>query len=165
MKKFSMPAMPSMMSSKLNLNLPTAYDVKMGSMIKLIVLAYMIISVMIVSPFKIVKMFNAELKDKDMSGKENKARKSIYDMYMTIGIFSIVSVLCVIAMTFVPAFKEKILMFVAVLMLINVILLIVAMTKLDDAGVRGSLEGTVRTDMALTVVLVMILGKIAMENR
>jgi uncharacterized membrane protein YhaH (DUF805 family) len=112
-----------------------------------------------------VKMFNAELKDKDMSGKENKARKSIHDMYLTIGIFSIVSVLSVMAMTAMPAMKDKILMFVALLTFINVVLLIASLAKLDDAGVRGSLENTVHTDMALTVVLVAILGKIAMENK
>ncbi len=163
----NMPKMPAMPSFKMpNMpNMPTPYDVKMGSMIKLIVLAYMIISVMIVSPFKIVKMFNAELKDKDMSGKENKARKSIHDMYLTIGIFSIVSVLGVMAMTAMPAMKEKILMFVALLTFINVVLLITVLAKLDDAGVRGSLESTVHTDMALTVVLVAILGKIAYENK
>lgn len=159
-KNFSMPKM-----NFKNFNMPTPYDVQMGSFIKLVVLAYMIVSVMIVSPFKIVKMFNAELKDKDMTGKENKARKSIRDMYLTIGIFSIMSVLSVMGMTAMPAMKEKILMFVALLMLINVILLIAIVAKLDDAGVRGSLEGTVHTDMALTVVLVAILGKIAMENK
>lgn len=161
-----MPSMPSMPKMNFKMpNMPTAYDVQMGSFIKLVVLAYMIISVMIISPFKIVKMFNAELKDKDMTGKENKARKSIRDMYLTIGIFSIVSVLSVMGMTAMPAMKDKIMMFVALLTFINVILLIAIMAKLDEAGVRGSLESTVHTDMALTIVLVVILGKIAMENK
>lgn len=158
-----MPRMPAM-NFKMP-SMPAPYDVKMTSLVKLVVLAYMIISVMIVSPFKIVKLFNAELKDKDMTGEENKSRKSIHDMYLTIGIFSIVAVLGVMAMTVMPAMKEKIMMFVALLTFINVILLIAIVAKLDDAGVRGSLEGTVRTDMALTIVLVVILGKIVMENK
>lgn len=159
-----------------------ANEVNMSPMLKSAMLMFLIISVLVVSPFRMMNTVGAALKDADEKdakdgapnaektektekSDEYKAAKMIKDMYTAVGTFSLVSVLLAMSLSFKPEMRSKILMFIGLLMFINFILLIVIMSKIEKAKMKDAVEQPAKTDFAMTIVLLLLLGKLYMENK
>ncbi len=143
-------------------------EVNMSPMLKTAILMFLIVSVLIISPFRMMTTVGAAIKDaSDKTSEKYKAGKMIKDMYTAVGSLAVVALVMAMMLS-VPAaavHRSKILVGVAVLMLINVLLLAVVMSKIEKAEMKDAVDKPARTDFALTLVLMLLMGKLYMENK